>query len=462
MKPKLTLPLTMRFITICFLLTTLSSFAQEKPDDLAIKNASIFDVNTGRVINHRTVLIKDGIIRDIVKHQHKIRAIKIIDANNKLLTPSFIDTHIHPTDVFGDYDKAPRYLVNDSLKTYRRKLTDAYLPYGVTTVLMLGQPENWLKPILDWSKNPLPNQLDILTAGGALISAEDRPTYIGHAVVQSPEDARQKVTDYYKSGIRHIKLYWRLKEPELQAALKAADSLDMKCYGHIDQNVMTIDKTLDLGLKNYEHLVTLPFSILVTQNDLEKANKQFELNYGKVTSVREQLQLFLEMFRYIDENKKTEMNSLIMKLAKQKATFSSTINLLAELFKPTKPSETLSESEKIKNLRTEENFKIFMKYVKLMHDQGIKIRIGTDMEKGGQSLLAEQILLAKYGFSPESILQICTINGASALGIDNRVGSIEKGKKADLILWEKNPLTNYLNFNSKKIIIKDGAEVKGF
>ena len=453
----------MKFITITiFLLTSLTSFSQRKPYDLAIKNAKIFDVKTGKVVMNRTVLIKDGIIGDIVKRHRKILAIRTIDASEKLLTPSFIDTHIHPTDVFGDYNKAPKYLADDSLKIYRKMLTDSYLPFGVTTVLMLGQPETWLKPILEWSNNPLPHQLDILTAGGALISKEERPSYIGHTAVESPQDSKRKVEEYYKLGIRHIKLYWRLREPELKSALKTADSLGMKCYGHIDQNVMTIDKTLDMGLKNYEHLVTLPFSILVTQDDLGKAYHQYEMNYGKVSSLIEQLQLFLEMFRYIDENKKVELTSLIAKLANQKATFSSTINLLAELFNPAKTNEILSELEKNKNIRTEENFKIFMKYVKQMHERGIKIRIGTDMEKGGESLLSEQILLAKFGFSQESILQICTINGASALGIDSIVGSIEKGKKADLILWGKNPLVNYLNFNSDKTIIKDGVELKTF
>jgi imidazolonepropionase-like amidohydrolase len=43
----------------------------------------------------------------------KFRAKKTIDAEGKLVTPSFIDAHVHPTDVFGDYDRAPEYLVED-------------------------------------------------------------------------------------------------------------------------------------------------------------------------------------------------------------------------------------------------------------------------------------------------------------------------------------------------------------
>lgn len=41
-----------------------------------------------------------------------------------------------------------------------------------------------------------------------------------------------------------------------------------------------------------------------SSSDIEKVNQQFEVNYGKITNAREQLQLLLEMFRYIHENKK--------------------------------------------------------------------------------------------------------------------------------------------------------------
>ena len=137
----------MRYITIFCLFFSFSSFSQEKKYDLAIKNAKIFDVKTGLVGPKQVILIKNGIIGNILKNTGKFAAKKTIDAQGKLVTPGFIDAHIHPTDVFGDYDKAPEYLVKDSLLVYRQRLTDAYLPCGITTVMMMGQPEKWLKPI---------------------------------------------------------------------------------------------------------------------------------------------------------------------------------------------------------------------------------------------------------------------------------------------------------------------------
>ena len=449
----------MRYITIFCLFFSFSSFSQEKRYDLAIKNAKIFDVKTGVVEPNQVILIKGGVIDNIIKNTGRFAARRTIDAQGKLVTPSFIDAHIHPTYVFGDYDKAPEYLVKDYLLAYRQHLTEAYLPYGITTVMMMGQPEKWLMPILNWSVHPSPDHVDIYTTGAAIVSKEDRPTYIGHVVVDNQLAAKKKIETYYQLGIRHIKLYWRLRMPEFKIAFKTADSLGMKVYAHVDQNVMTMDQTLDIGLKNYEHLVTIAYSVIKDKKDWDAFDKEFTEHYGEVKTQSDILRMFLEMFRYIDKHKKAETNTLIDKLARQNATFSTSINILAELFQSDYPADSVSLVNQQK--RTEENFETFMRYVKQMQDKGIKLRIGTDMANGGKSLQGEQLLLFKGGFSISSILQICTINGAKALGIDSKVGIIEKGRQADLLIWHKSPFDDANNFLSEKIIIKDGIVYGG-
>lgn len=102
---------------------------------------------------------------------------------------------------------------------------------------------------------------DIYISGGAFISDEERDPYLGNVEVGNPEAARGKVQDYYDAGIRYLKFYWRLQYPEFEAAFRKATELDMNVAGHIDQNVISIDKTLDLGLRHYEHVHTLAMSI---------------------------------------------------------------------------------------------------------------------------------------------------------------------------------------------------------
>ncbi|MGV3590033.1 MAG: amidohydrolase family protein [Adhaeribacter sp.] len=443
-------------------LAALTCFGQAEKLDLVVKNATVFNSKTGSLSVNQTILIKDGLITKVTRSRKNYAATKIIDAGGKLVTPGFVDTHIHPTDVYRSYGKLPEYFPTDSLQVYRKRISDTYLPYGVTTAMIMGHSEKWLPPILSWQADPQPHFLNSYTVGGALISNEGRKPYINHAIVDSPLAAKQKVIEYHKLGIRHLKLYWKLRSPEFKAAFKTADSLGMQVYGHVDQNIMFIASTLNIGLRNYEHLLTLVNSVWQEQKDGKDFSSVMQKHYAPGAAKNGQLER-LEMFRFIHDKNPALLNTLIDKLAKSKATYSTSIHLMGEPFgltyftNNTKPDASLSEAQLA---RCRENFKIFMGYVKQAFDKGIKLRIGTDWSSGGKAIISEQLLLAEYGFTIPAILQISTLNGATALGLDNKFGSIEKGKKADLLIWDKSPFDHYKNFLADKTIIKDGMVVK--
>ncbi len=428
--------------------------------DLVITNAKVLCVKTGKIVDNQTILILNGLIEDIVSNTNSYKSKETIDADGKLVSPSFIDTHIHPTDVFGDYENAPKFLVKDSLEFFRKKLSNEYLHYGTTTVLTMGQPKNWLNPLIDWQKKPTSNSVDFYLCGGALISKDNRTPYIGHTEVVTPKLARQKVVEYHNLGLKHLKLYFRLKEPEFSVCYKTADSLKMKIYGHIgdfNQEYLTMNHTLNVGLTNYEHIATIPNSIITTDKDWDKLNKQFNKNFGELNTEARMLEFFLEQFRFIDENKKSEMNNFIIHLANKKGTISTTIHRIYEQFEPTYFTSSKDNTLSIKQKeRCKENFAILMKYARLMHNKGVEIRLGSDMPNGGKVNISELIILSKFGFSISEIFKIACYNGAKAMGIENITGSVEKGKKANLILWDKNPFVNATCFSEKITVIKDG------
>lgn len=437
-------------------LNALTVFGQKGAYDIVIRNASVFDSRKGTVSLNRTICIKDGIITKETGRQKHYDGAKIINAEGKLLTPGFIDTHIHATDVFRTYGPLPEYFPKDSLEEYRNRISETYLPYGVTTAMIMGQPETWLSPILSWGADQRKSSLDIYTVGGALVSDGGRKPYINHVVVNAPHAARQKVIEYFNLGIRHIKLYWKLRRPEFEAAFHTADSLGMNVYGHVDQNVMFIDSALDIGLVNYEHILTLVNSVFHAQKDDKDFRLELQKHYAPGAVKNGQLER-LEMFRFMHDKNPAVLNSLIDNLSKNKATFSTSIHLMAEPFGWTYFTANVDTSLSLLQLeRCKENFRLFMGYVKQLFDKGIKLRIGTDWPNGGKAIVSEQLLLAEYGFSVPDILQISTINGATALGLDKQYGSIEKGKRANLLIWDKSPFDNEKNFLSEKTIIKDG------
>ncbi len=445
-----------RYLFFVVLSNAFLGYSQTSNCDLIITNATILEVETGNILKNKSIIITAKKIEDIVDDSRHYNGVQNINAAGKLVTPSFIDTHIHPTDVFGDRDKAPKMLG----KNARKKLSDAYLPYGVTTTLILGQPENWLDTILDWQKNPNPKFTDHYTAGGALISKEKGKPYIGHSVLENSKIAKQKVIEYHNLGIRHIKLYYRLNKPEFYAAYKTADSLKMNVYGHIGDFGLAhlkIKETLKLGLTKYEHLAMIPNNVLTQQSDWDRLDKEFLKHFGELNSESRVLEYLLEQFRYLDKNKKEALENFINVLSDHHVSFSTTIHFLYQQFASTYFTNPADKTLTAKQTeRCLQNFEIFMKYVKQMHDKGVKIRLGSDMANGGKANVSELMILCKYGFSVADAIKIASLNGAEAIGIENEVGSLRKGKMANLIIWDKSPFDAIQNFTSEKVIIKGG------
>ena len=86
--------------------------------------------------------------------------------------------------------------------------------------------------------------------------------------------------------------------------MKIADSLKIKVYGHIGDfspEYLTIPQTLEKGLKNYEHLTLIPNSIITSDEDWAKLNKQFKENFGELNTESKLIEFVLEQYRFIKE-----------------------------------------------------------------------------------------------------------------------------------------------------------------
>jgi hypothetical protein len=68
--------------------------------------------------------------------------------------------------------------------------------------------------------------------------------------------------------------------------------------------------------------------------------------------------------------------------------------------------------------------------------------------------------MQQAGLSNAEILKASTINAASGFGLSNTLGTLEKGKRVDLLLLQKNPLESISHLNSVELIVKSGRIVK--
>src|SRR6185503_3373796 len=82
--------------------------------------------------------------------------------------------------------------------------------------------------------------------------------------------------------------------------------------------------------------------------------------------------------------------------------------------------------------------------VALMTQNGVLTSVNSDSDELARHLNHDAAKSMKYGgLTEDEALRLCTINGAKMLRIDNRVGSIEVGKDADVVIWNGHPLSAY-------------------
>lgn len=153
---------------------------------------------------------------------------------------------------------------------------------------------------------------------------------------------------------------------------------------------------------------------------------------------------------------KAQYDALIETMITNGATVSTSINMLAAAAsaspvysgfdpKPPRFAPVIREGFLPEGVG-EAAVQALLSQVRRAHENGLNIRIGTDARNGGEATLAEMQLLVEAGLPVEDVLQIATRNGADALGISNRVGHIEVGRSADIVLFENSPFDDPANF----------------
>lgn len=102
---------------------------------------------------------------------------------------------------------------------------------------------------------------------------------------------------------------------------------------------------------------------------------------------------------------------------------------------------------------------------KRMFDAGVPLAIGCDsgipLIPFGEAVHEEMANFVKAGIDPLSVLKIATQDNAVLLGVDDKVGTIEEGKNADLVLVDGDPLEDIANTKNIRLVIQDGDVVSG-
>ncbi|HEU4432992.1 MAG TPA: amidohydrolase family protein, partial [Pyrinomonadaceae bacterium] len=140
------------------------------------------------------------------------------------------------------------------------------------------------------------------------------------------------------------------------------------------------------------------------------------------------------------------------------------MNVPVESFEPGAakvPSElTVQINKKGKSAEWAETLRmvldVVLKVTGALHKTGVPIVAGTDVGVPGHTLHRELELYVKAGFTPLEAIQAATIVPARVMKVDQEVGTIESGKRADLIILDANPLEDISNIRKIRFVVTQG------
>jgi len=423
--------------------------AQTSPAALVLRGGTLVDVASGKEISDSVIVIRGEQIERVGLAGTAIpEGAQIIDAKGKWIIPGLIDSHAHAEN--PDETPFSLYLAN-GVTTIRN-------PGGNITVLRLTR-ERLLRGELIGPR---------LFFSGPLLDGIPPVWPDMSLLVDTPQRARSAVNFLADQGVDFVKVYNNVKEPELKAIIETAKERGLPVAGHIPRS-MTMTHAVELGMTRLEHIRVTGREML----SAAEADKIDPLPLGR----REPL-----LWQRFDLQSE-KMRALVQRLAESKIFMDPTLVIAKETEVPDLNADRndpnnqyLSEKvvEQYVNLKSPiyelpselqaaglEAFQKQEKFVGMCNRAGVRIIAGTDGPGIGSllpgfGLHRELELLVESGLSPWQALRAASLTAAEALGKDDRLGTVETGKLADMVVLDADPLREIQNLRKIHLVVQGG------
>ncbi len=355
----------------------------------------------------------------------------IVDTKGKTILPGLWDMHAHVEQV---------------------EWGPIYLAAGVTTVRDCGNEFEFITSVRDAIAGGRGLGPRILAAG---IVDGSGPFALGVARVDTPDQAREWTRRYHDAGFQQMKIYSSVRLENLKVVCDEAHRLGMTVTGHIP-NGLTAYQAVEAGQDQINHF-SYVMSLLVPKSPpgtsrFDRMNAAASIDTNS-EELRKEITFFREHRTVLDPTMVlTELSTATT--AKPPESFEPGVayvapELAAQVVEADSPNQFSPLVEKF--------FRKELSILGQLHRGGITIVAGTDQAVPGHSLHREIELYVLAGFTPMEALQAATIVPARVMGLDKELGTIEKGKRADLIIVNGNPLEDIHTSRNVEYVITNGS-----
>ncbi len=404
--------------------------------EYVLKNVILLDGTLNMEEEKTSILIKDNKIEEIskdIKGEYKT-----YDLDGKYVIPGLINLHVHLPGS-GKVHKKPKdntKLVNllTNHKLFRpigfaleKKYARVELNSGVTTLRSVGGVDTFDTELRDKINSGKLIGPRIIASNYALAPIEGHMLGTVSKLVETPSDASKMVENLAHTGVDLIKL---MITGGVIDAVKLGEPGVLKM--HPDIVKAACDKAHELGLKVSAHTESYEGVKVALQNGVDTI--EHGANFDD-----EIIDLF-----------KRNNSSLIITISP-----GAVISLL--------PLDKTYMSEFVRYNSVVVSQNIF-KGIKLALKENINIGLGNDVGCPyifHYDFYRELEWYAKcMNLDRKYVLHTATLNNAKIINMDSKIGSIEKGKLADIVVLDNNPLEDFKNLRNINILIKDGKIIK--
>lgn len=388
---------------------------------VAYKSRLVLTHATNPPMEGAAVVVENGQILSVAKKIPKDTA--MVDLGDVTLMPGLIDVHAHLmwSGDNADPDSVRRSENSSMGMTRMASHARRSLMGGITTLRDTGSPTEMILAMRRALEIGILMGPRVVSAG-TLISMTGGHVHTISREADGPDEVRKAARELIKSGVDFLKLvasggiYGHGEEvgslqselDELSAAVKEAHKAGKKTAVHV-YPAKGIEIALDAGIDSIEH--------------------------GSFLT-----------------------DELAIRMAKRGNFLVPTLSVFQAMFSKQDDPSTLDYIRR----KTALVVKASQQAVKIAKQNGVKIGAGTD--SGGPwhphgSISTEILALVKAGLTPSEALNSATLINAEIIGLENEIGSIEPGKRADLIAVKGNPIDDINSINKISLVVKKGAAV---
>jgi hypothetical protein len=418
---------------------------------VAFTNVTVIDGTGNQPLSGATVLIDKGRIAAISTDKVELpeKAV-IVDGSGKFLIPGLWDMHVHvqhDPDIFY-----PLFIAN-----------------GVTGVRDMGGPLNKLKKWRSQIQEGKRIGPRVVFAGPHLDGPNSPWPYA--VVVTSSDEAMNTVMRLKASGVDFIKVQSLLPREAYFAIGRESAKDGITFVGHVPDSV-SVREVAEAGQKSIEHMT----GILIACSSEEAKLREMAVNHAKGVAAQVDKQAIESydrekaalLFQILAQRDVWQAPTLVIWKARASAEDVHLLedNRLRYVPKSLRRAWEDTKSGQVRGLSHEHTIiagQVFSKLSELilqMNEAHVKFLAGTDTPFPfcipGFSLHEELALLVHSGLTPMQAIQTATSNPARILGLDSSLGTIEKGKLADLVVLRANPLANIDNISQIEAVVANG------